>query len=48
MEREERAEDPELGRFVSMDPELGRLSAPQTQNRYVYCVNNPLKFVVPH
>ncbi|MBE3049901.1 RHS repeat-associated core domain-containing protein, partial [Candidatus Bathyarchaeota archaeon] len=39
--------DPELGRFVSMDSDLGRLSAPQTQNRYVYCVNNPLKFVDP-
>ncbi len=33
--------DPELGRFISLDPELGRLSAPQTQNRYVHCVNNP-------
>ncbi|OGS56643.1 MAG: hypothetical protein A3K60_01385 [Euryarchaeota archaeon RBG_19FT_COMBO_56_21] len=39
--------DPELGRFVSMDPELGSLSAPQTQNRYPYCINNPLKYVDP-
>jgi len=39
--------DPELGRFISLDPELGRLSSPQTQNRYVYCVNNPLRFTGP-
>jgi hypothetical protein len=36
--------DPELGRFISLDPELGSLSFPQTTNRYVYCVNNPLKY----
>jgi len=34
--------DPELGRFISLDPELGSLSSPQTLNRYVYCVNNTL------
>ncbi len=34
--------DPELGRFIGMDPELGGLSAPQSQNRYVYCIDNPL------
>jgi RHS repeat-associated protein len=39
--------DPELGRFVSMDPRLGSLSAPQTIDRYVYCVNNPLRFTDP-
>jgi RHS repeat-associated protein len=39
--------DPELGRWLSLDSELGRLSAPQTMNRYVYCVNNPLKFTDP-
>jgi len=33
--------DPELDRWLSLDPELGSLSAPQTMNRYVYCVNNP-------
>ena len=39
--------NPELGRWLSLDPELGKLSAPQTQNRYVYCVNNPLRFTDP-
>ena len=39
--------DPELGRWLSLDPELGSLSAPQTMDRYVYCVNNPLRFVDP-
>ncbi len=39
--------DPELGRWLSLDPELGRLSSPQTMNRYVYCGNNPLRFVDP-
>lgn len=33
--------EPELGRFVSLDPLLGSLSSPQTTNRYVYCANNP-------
>jgi RHS repeat-associated protein len=39
--------DPELGRFVSLDPQLGKLSSPQTMNRYVYCVNNSLRFTDP-
>lgn len=39
--------DPELGRFISLDPKMGRLSTPQTQDRYVYCVNNPLRVVDP-
>lgn len=39
--------DSELGRWLSLDPELGSLSSPQSLNRYVYCVNNPLKFVDP-
>ena len=39
--------DPELGRFVSLDPQLGSLSAPQSMNRYVYCVNNPLMYKDP-
>ncbi|MEM0343595.1 MAG: RHS repeat-associated core domain-containing protein [Thermoplasmata archaeon] len=39
--------DPELGRFISLDPELGKLSMPQSMNRYVYCVNNPLRFTDP-
>jgi hypothetical protein len=39
--------DPELGRWLSLDPELGKLSQPQSMNRYVYCVNNPLRFTDP-
>jgi len=39
--------DPELGRWLSLDPELGKLSMPQSMNRYVYCVNNPLRFTDP-
>jgi len=39
--------DPELGRFYALDPELGRVSNPLTLNRYVYCGNNPTKFVDP-
>ena len=39
--------DPELGRFISLDPQLGSLSSPQTMNRYVYCANNPLRFTDP-
>ncbi len=39
--------DPELGRWLSLDPELGKLSMPQTLNRYVCCGNNPLSFVDP-
>ncbi len=34
--------DPALGRFISVDPFLGRLSQPVTQNRYIYVQNNPL------
>jgi RHS repeat-associated protein len=39
--------NPELRRWLSMDPQLGKLSMPQTMNRYVYCVNNPLRFTDP-
>ncbi len=34
--------DPELGRFLSADPELGSLARPQTLNGYAYVSNNPL------
>ena len=40
--------DPQLGRFLSRDPLLGRLSRPLTQNRYVYAVNNPVRFSDPN
>jgi RHS repeat-associated protein len=39
--------DPELGRFISLDPKSGSPESPQTLNRYVYCVNNPLRFTDP-
>ncbi len=34
--------DPAIGRFYALDPIIGQTSAPQTLNRYVYCVNSPL------
>jgi RHS repeat-associated protein len=39
--------DPDIGRFVSADPVLGKLSSPQTANRYAYVANNPLRFSDP-
>jgi len=37
--------DPALGRFLSPDPILGHLTVPQSLDRYVYTVNNPLRYV---
>jgi hypothetical protein len=39
--------DPELGRWLSMDPIPGKSDSPQTLERYVYCANNPLRFTDP-
>lgn len=39
--------DPELGRFMALDPEMGDLSSPQTMNRYSYCHNSPLIYKDP-
>lgn len=39
--------DPMIGRFISVDPYLGRLEEPGTQNRYAYVGNNPLLYVDP-
>ncbi len=39
--------DPTLGRFVSADPVLGRLSNPQSLDRYVYSVDSPLRYLDP-
>jgi len=39
--------DPELGRWLSLDPELGSLRYPQSLNRYVYVVNNPMRYTDP-
>jgi RHS repeat-associated protein len=39
--------DPEIGRFISRDPIKGRLLNPESLNRYIYCLNNPLKYMDP-
>lgn len=39
--------DPETGRFISADSFSGRATKPQTQNKYTYTSNNPLKYVDP-
>ncbi|MGC1119518.1 MAG: RHS repeat-associated core domain-containing protein, partial [Candidatus Methanofastidiosia archaeon] len=39
--------DPEIGRFITRDPQCGQLADPQTFNRYAYCLNNPLKYIDP-
>jgi RHS repeat-associated protein len=36
-----------LGRFLSPDKLQGRISNPQSWNRYAYALNNPLKFLDP-
>ena len=38
---------PSIGRFTSLDIEEGELSNPLDMNRYVYCRNNPIKYVDP-
>ncbi len=35
------------GRFLSVDPGIPNADAPQTWNRYVYCLDDPLKYVDP-
>jgi len=37
--------DPTIGRFITRDPKPGRLSNPQSLNPYVYCLNNPMKYI---
>jgi len=39
--------DSEVGGFLTRDPLKGERGVPQTLNRYVYCLNNPLKYVDP-
>ena len=39
--------DPSIGRFTSYDIEEGSITSPQDMNRYVYCRNNPIKYVDP-
>ncbi|MBI4331763.1 MAG: RHS repeat-associated core domain-containing protein [Chloroflexi bacterium] len=40
--------DPQLSRFVSLDPIMSKLKNPQGQNRYSYVANNPLKNIDPN
>ncbi len=39
--------DSQIGRFMTLDPFGGYIELPQTQNRYAYCINNPLKYIDP-
>ena len=39
--------DASPGRFISEDPIKGSMTSSQSQNPYVYCMNNPLRFVDP-
>ena len=39
--------DPEIGRFIREDSYDGELDNPQSQNIYIYVMNNPLKYVDP-
>ncbi|MGD2248993.1 MAG: RHS repeat-associated core domain-containing protein [Candidatus Methanofastidiosia archaeon] len=39
--------DPEIGRFITRDTINGKKEVPQTLNKYIYCLNNPLKYVDP-
>lgn len=39
--------DPEIGRFISADPSLGKLTNPQSFNPYAYAGNNPANFIDP-
>lgn len=39
--------DPLTGRFTTRDTVFGSLNDPQSQNRYVYCLNNPHKYIDP-
>lgn len=39
--------DPIVGRFISPDPHVQDPSNSQNLNRYVYCLNNPLKYTDP-
>ena len=39
--------DPEIGQFVSLDPEIGTMGNPATHNPYAYAGNNPLRYRDP-
>ena len=39
--------DPEIGRFLTRDTVKGSRDSPQTLNKYIYCLNNPMKYIDP-
>ncbi|MBU7017062.1 MAG: RHS repeat protein, partial [Theionarchaea archaeon] len=39
--------DSETGRFLTRDELCGTMKTPQTLNKYIYCLNNPLKYIDP-
>ncbi len=39
--------DPAVGRFLQQDPWLGNMQNPISLNQYVYCDNNPIRFIDP-
>jgi len=39
--------NPVVGRWISQDPVVGTIFDPQNLNRYIFCKNNPLKYVDP-
>jgi len=39
--------DPEVGRFTQMDVRSGEMGMPQSMNRYVYCMNDPVSSIDP-
>ena len=39
--------NPSIGRFTSLDIEEGEIENPLDMNRYVYCRNNPIKYIDP-
>jgi len=39
--------DPAIGRFITRDPIKGNIMNPQSLNPYVYCLNNPMKYIDP-
>ncbi len=43
----QRLYDSQIGRFMTLDPFGGYIELPQTQMRYGYCMNNPLKYIDP-
>ena len=39
--------DPSIGRFITEDTYPGELANPQSQNLYLYVVNNPIRYIDP-